>query len=159
VQIKRAQEIDPNSAAAQFMLGEVLRREGDPDRALAAFDQAEALSKKNPIPWVGYGYGVLGQKSKAEAILAALGKESTKRYVSPQAFAIVYMGLGNKEKALAYLEKAYDDRSFISPGMGDERWDILRSEPRFQGILRRMGLPPAGNAQQPIASVSTHQTH
>lgn len=140
-QVKKVQEIDPNSALAELLLAEDFRRKGDSDRALAAFERAEALSTKNPIPWVGYGYGVLGRKSKAKAILAALEKESTKRYISPQGFAIVHMGLGNKEETLTYLEKAYEERSFISPGMTEERWGILRSEPRFQNILRRMGLP------------------
>jgi TolB-like protein/Tfp pilus assembly protein PilF len=161
-QIKKVQEIDPNSAWAQLLLAEDFRRQGDSQRALAALEQATVLSRKAPVPWVGYGYAILGRKREAEAVLGALEKESKTRYVSPQAFTIVYMGLGNKEQALAYLEKAFDERSFISPGMTEERWDVLRSEPRFRSILRRMGLPAEGNGQHSKAlltsSVSPHQT-
>src|SRR5262249_15466359 len=134
-QIKKVQEIDPNSALAQFLLAEVFRREGDSGRALAALDQAAALSRKGPMPWVAYAYAILGRKSKAEAVLTALENESKKHYISPQSFAIVHMGLGNKERALNYLEEAYEERSFIDYGMAaGERWDVLRSEPRFQDI-------------------------
>ena len=162
-QIRKVQEIDPNSVNAQLVLAQAFWQKGDSVRFREAFEHAAVLSRKAPMPWVGYGYAILGRKREAEEILAALEKESTTRYVSPQAFAIVHMGLGNKEQALAYLEKAYDERSFIVPGMADETWDILRSEPRFQSILRRMGLPQEGNAQQwktsPLSSVSPHRIH
>jgi TolB-like protein/Tfp pilus assembly protein PilF len=145
-QIRKVQEIDPNSAWAQLLLAEDFRRQGDSHRALAALEQAAVLSRKAPLPWVGYGLAVLGRKREAEAVLAGLATESKTRYVSPQAFTIVYMGLGNKEQALTYLEKAYEERSFIVPGMAEGRWDVLRPEPRFQSILRRMGLPAGGMA-------------
>jgi TolB-like protein/Flp pilus assembly protein TadD len=140
-EIKRAQEIDPSFADAQLLLAEAYRRKGDSGRALAAFEQLAVQSRNVPHPWVGYGFAITGRKREAEAVLAALEKESKKRYISPQSFAIVHMGLGNKEQALNYLAKAYEERSFIAPGMADDRWDVLRSEPRFQDILRRMGLP------------------
>lgn len=162
-QIKKVQEIDPNLADAQFLLAEVFRQKGDSVHALEAFEQAVVLSRKAPMPGVGYVYAILGRKREAEEILAALEKESTTRYISPQGFAIVHMGLGNKEQALNYLEKAYEERSFIAPGMADAMWDVLRSDPRFQSILRRMGLPQEGNAQQwktsPLSSVSPHRIH
>jgi TolB-like protein/Tfp pilus assembly protein PilF len=161
-QIKKVQEIDPNSAWAQLLLAEDFRRQGDSHRALAALEQAAALSKKAPLPWVGYGFAVLGRKREAEAVLASLKTESKTRYVSPQAFTIVYMGLGNKEQALTYLEKAYEERSFIVSGMAEGRWDVLRPEARFQSILRRMGLPAEGNGQHSMAtlasSASPHRT-
>ena len=140
-QIRKVQEIDPTFGDAQLLLAEAYRRKGDSGRALAAFEQLAVQSRNAPRPWVGYGYAVMGREREAEAVLAALEKESKKRYISPQSFAIVHMGLGNKEQALNYLEKAYEERSFIAPGMADERWNVLRSEPRFQDILRRMGLP------------------
>jgi TolB-like protein/Tfp pilus assembly protein PilF len=139
-QIRKVQEIDPTFRDAQLLLAETYRRKGDSGRALAAFEQLTVQSRNAPIPWLAYGYAVMGRKREAEAVLAALENESKKRYISPQSFAIVHMGLGNKEQALDYLEKAYEERSFISPGLADERWDVLRSEPRFQDILRRMGF-------------------
>jgi TolB-like protein/Tfp pilus assembly protein PilF len=147
-QIRKVQEIDPTFPDAQLLLAETYRRKGDSGRALAALEQLAVQSKNAPIPWVGYGCAVMGRKREAEAVLAALEKESKKRYISPQSFAIVHMGLGNKEQALNYLDEAYEERSFIAPGMADERWDVLRSEPRFQDILRRMGLPTDSTISQ-----------
>jgi tetratricopeptide (TPR) repeat protein len=136
-ELGRAREIDPSFAAVQVQLAEIYRRKGDSGRALAVLEQ---LPGNSPHPWVGYLYGITGRKREAETVLAALENESKKHYVSPQSFAIVHMGLGNKEQALNYLEKAYEERSFFG-FPGSERWNVLRSEPRFQDIQCRMGLP------------------
>lgn len=71
--------------------------------------------------------------------LKALSKQS---YVSPYGFALIYDGLGEKEQAIASLEKACDG-GIINLGLKeDPTWDSLRSHPRFQDLLRRIGLTP-----------------
>jgi len=68
---------------------------------------------------------------------------SKRRYISPYLFAVVYVGLGDKDQAFAWMEKAYQDRSFWLIWLKVEpRFDSLRDDPRFVNLLRRIGLPP-----------------
>jgi hypothetical protein len=86
-------------------------------------------------------YGRAGRKAEANKILNELLELSQRRYVTPPALANVYIGLGDKDQAFFWLEKAYQERSyylaFLKVFPGD---DSLRSDPRFADLLRRMGL-------------------
>jgi hypothetical protein len=66
---------------------------------------------------------------------------SHERYVTPQDFAVVHLGLGEKDQVFAWLEKAYEDRAFEFGGFSGLLFDQLRDDPRFQDLLRRMRLP------------------
>jgi hypothetical protein len=67
---------------------------------------------------------------------------SNRRYVSPYSIALIYTGLGEKEQAFAWLEKAYEDRSSLMIYLKVEPMlDSLRSDPRFTDLLHRIGLP------------------
>ncbi len=69
-------------------------------------------------------------------------RETRTQYVSARGIAVVYTGLGEKEQALAWLEKAYQERSGWLVWMKtDARLDALRSDPRFQQLVKRVGLP------------------
>jgi hypothetical protein len=86
----------------------------------------------------------VGRGAEARKILADLQRESRTTYVSPYMIAIIWAGLGNKDRAFEFLVKAYDEKStdlayFIK---ADLRLDDLRSDPRFFDLLRRMALPP-----------------
>ena len=84
-----------------------------------------------------------GRKDEALKLFDELRGYSKQRYTSPFLTAIIYMGLGEKDQALEQLEKAYEDRSDYLPFLNAEpAFDSLRSDPRFQDLLRRMGLPP-----------------
>jgi len=84
----------------------------------------------------------LGERSQALRILDELKGASKQKYVSAYSFAVIYLGLGEKDQAFAWLEKAYEERSFLLPYLKvDPIWDPLRSDPRFADLLRRMGLP------------------
>jgi tetratricopeptide (TPR) repeat protein len=114
------------------------------DDALAAFQKAVNLSGGNPEPLaaVGYVHALKGQPSKAREILADLKRLSQRRYVSSYDMAVLYLGLGEKKQALEWLEKAYGERYALLIYLGVEpTFDSLRAEPRFQGLLRRIGLP------------------
>ena len=68
---------------------------------------------------------------------------SKQRYVSPYLIAIVYVGLGDKDQAFAWLDKAFQDRSSLLLWLKVEpQFDSLRDDPRFQDLLRRVGLTP-----------------
>lgn len=81
-------------------------------------------------------------KREAWQIVNKLKVMSQRVYVSPLHMALVYTGLGERDRALVWLERAYKDRSnFMSRLKVDPRFDPLRSDPRFQNLLRRMNLP------------------
>jgi len=144
-QLTKGLDMDPNYWLARLCLGEAYEGEGDLSRAAAEFQQAE---KEEPtVHWplaaLGYAYAVTGKKDEAKQILKELQRLSTAGYVAAYYPALVYAGLGEKEQALASLEKAFADRSaFMTFIKGDPELDSLRSEPRFQDLVRRMGLPP-----------------
>ncbi len=141
-QLQKTLEIDANYPSAYLGLADAYRRKGDRPQAVAALEKAAALARGWPhLQWLGYGYAVTGQKRQAQKVLAEMEKLSQQQYVSPQSFATVHLGLGNKEQTLAWLEKAYEERSLLL-AFSTEHFDPLRDEPRFQALLRRMGLPP-----------------
>lgn len=91
---------------------------------------------------LGYVYGEAGQKNRALETLRQVRQESRERYVQPSAFVLLCPGLGDHDEALEWLEKAYrEERSVYLTHLDVELiWDPLRSNPRFLGLLKRMGL-------------------
>lgn len=76
------------------------------------------------------------------AMLDELSQMSKTRYVSPLQVAVIYIGLGQKDQAFLWLEKSFNERAFeILLIKVDPRFDALRSDPRFQDLLRRMNFP------------------
>ena len=92
---------------------------------------------------LAHAYAVIGKKGEAQKILRDLQQKSKTAYVSPYFLATIYAGLGEKDKAFEFLEKAYRERSLeISWHLkADLRVDSLRSDPRFQKLLQRIGFP------------------
>src|SRR5262245_29764035 len=91
---------------------------------------------------LGYALGVAGRRAEALATLESLRQLSSTRYVSPYSVALVHAGLGDRDQALAWLEKAYVERSDYMPYLRREPMlDRLRSDPRFAALVRRVGLP------------------
>jgi hypothetical protein len=88
-------------------------------------------------------YGLAGRKADANKILNELLELNRRRYLTPPALANVYIGLGDKDQAFFWLEKSYQERSHylaylkVFPGV-----DSLRSDPRFDDLVRRLGLAP-----------------
>jgi len=86
---------------------------------------------------------VAGHRAEARAVLEGLRQLSSTRYVSPYSVALVHAGLGDRDQALAWLDKAYAERSDYMPYLKLEPMlDSLRSDPRFGALVRRVGLPP-----------------
>ncbi len=92
---------------------------------------------------LAHAFAAIGKKSDAEAIVRDLEHRSKDSYVSPYVLATIYAGLGEKDKAFQFLENACDEKSLdISWNLkADMRIDSLRPDPRFQDLVRRVGLP------------------
>jgi hypothetical protein len=115
-------------------------REGLPE-----LEKYAALSGRSPLAlsYLGYALARSGERSQALRVLDELRTLSKQRYVYPLSFARVCVGLGEKDQAFSWLEKGYEERSTAFYLLKvDPMWDPLRSDPRFQDLLRRIGLQP-----------------
>ena len=113
--------------------------------AISQYQKAVELSHNDSdaVASLAYAYASAGKRAGAEKILNTLLQQSKASYTSPYMIAVVYAGLGNKDKAFEYLENAYQERSSDLPYFlrADLRMDTLRSDPRFEDLVRRMNFP------------------
>ena len=101
------------------------------------------LSSESPyaLAKLGHGYAVAGKVSEAHTVLSHLRAISEHRYVSPYDVAMVHVGLKENDAAFDWLGKALEQRSLWLGYLSVEpQFDGLRSDPRFQDLLRRVGL-------------------
>jgi tetratricopeptide (TPR) repeat protein len=137
-------DLDPNYWFDYNFLGRAYVQKSRLPEAIATFQQGLRLEGNTEL-WagLGYAYAVSGQVGEAHKVLDELKDISTHRYVAPYNVAVVYSGLGNKDAAFAWLDRAYADRSYLLAEYvnTDERLDPLRSDNRFQELRRRMKLP------------------
>jgi tetratricopeptide (TPR) repeat protein len=140
VQLRKTLELDTNNALARQTLGWCLHWKGKTVDALAEFQKATTL---DDLPWykgsLGYAFGASGDRARAEQILRDLDELAKKQYVSPAARASVYLGLGEKAKALDWIEKAFQDLDPLFWWNADQLYDSIRNEPRFKAILKKLG--------------------
>ena len=109
------------------------------------YQQAASLSDGHTLVLAtsGYTHAVSGEKAEALKILKELTDLASRQYVSPYRFAIVYSGLGDKEKAIEWLNRAYDELDLLLIYMNvTPFFDTLRDDPRFGGLVQRLGLAP-----------------
>jgi eukaryotic-like serine/threonine-protein kinase len=114
------------------------------DDATAELRQAENLSGGASIAEASLAHvlAVSGKRAEAHTILAKMQTTARTSYVPAYDFAVLYLGLGDKQSALAWLQKASVERSgFLVYINWDPRFDVLRSDARFTAILRQIGLP------------------
>jgi len=90
---------------------------------------------------LGYAYGASGQREDAQRILDQLIELSKRFYVPPTYIAAVYVGLGDKNQAFQWLEKAYKDRDDLIYLKVAPPWVRLSSDPRLASLVQRVGLP------------------
>jgi eukaryotic-like serine/threonine-protein kinase len=143
-QCQRTLELEPNNVGAHACLGDSYVAKGNYEKAIEESKTATTLSKNDPVRAAGLGraYALAGDKAAARRILEDLLAESRRHYLPPSSLATVYAALGEKEKAISMLEKAYSDRDpYVTWLKVDDAFDVLRQEPRFQELLRRIGLP------------------
>jgi tetratricopeptide (TPR) repeat protein len=143
-QLRRTVELDPNYPVTYWILGLLLGKTSCYEVAIAEGEKAVKLSSGSPLmrAALAYIFGTAGRTKEACQMLDDLTALAKKQYVAPYFFAGIYVCLGQNDLAIQCLEKSYEERSHwliylhIDPSM-----DPLRDNPRFQDLLRRVGLP------------------
>ncbi|MFL6230527.1 MAG: tetratricopeptide repeat protein [Pyrinomonadaceae bacterium] len=139
----RAHNFDPDFVNLPFYLAQAYEREGKYDDAINACQLVLASRPDDPavLSVLGYAYARAGKRGEAQGVRAKLEEMQRRRYVSPFMLAIFYTGLGDKDKAIEQLNRAYDmhDPQLIWVKL-DPQLDDLRPDPRFNDLLRRMNL-------------------
>jgi TolB-like protein/Tfp pilus assembly protein PilF len=136
-------ESNPNFARSYEDLGRAYWEKGMCEEAIAAYKKAVTCSGRSPgyVASLAHAYALAGRRTKALSLLKELSELDRKRYVSPFAFTLVYAGLGKKDQAFTWLDKAYEERASALPFVKiNPRLAVLHSDPRFHKLLRRMGL-------------------
>jgi TolB-like protein/DNA-binding winged helix-turn-helix (wHTH) protein/tetratricopeptide (TPR) repeat protein len=136
---------NPNEWVEHHNLGIGYEGTGKLPEAIAEYQKAVELSNsdQDASASLAHAYAASGKRAEAEQILRSLENKSKESEVPPYILATIYAGLGEKDKAMQFLEKAYSERSLeISWHLkADPRVDNLRSDPRFQALSQRIGLP------------------
>lgn len=142
-QMRKALEMFPNFFLPHMALGQALFQKGDYSTGIEELEKAKAME---PTPLaigaLGYAYAKSGRKDAARKLLADLKEQSKRRYVASYWIAMIYVGFDEKDEAFAWLEKAYQERSWFLVWIKmDPQVDSLRSDSRFIDLMRRVGFP------------------
>jgi TolB-like protein/DNA-binding winged helix-turn-helix (wHTH) protein/Tfp pilus assembly protein PilF len=145
-QFQKTLELDRNFPTAHNFLPAAYEQKGMYSEAVAEFKKAIPLTAGSE--WslakagLGHVYAVTGKKSEARTLLDELKQHSAHEYVPATSVALIYAGLGEKDQAFAWLDKAVEQRAFPLQWINsDPRWNSLRSDPRFGELMGRMGIP------------------
>jgi eukaryotic-like serine/threonine-protein kinase len=142
-------QANPKIAWAYVTLGMAYEQKSMIKEAIVEFQNALDRWKDRSIPLaaLGHAYGIAGKKKEAQEILdklleEKLSEKSERIYVSAYDIASVYIGLGDKDQTFDWLSKALEERSgFLVYIKCDRRFDELRSDARYEALLKRIGLP------------------
>jgi TolB-like protein/DNA-binding winged helix-turn-helix (wHTH) protein/Flp pilus assembly protein TadD len=143
---QRTLELDPKFASAHEILASVYSRQGKFELALAEWKKAAELAGDDPTDMaaLGYAYAMAGDKTKAREIMGRLQKTSKEHYLPAWEMAVLCTGLGDANCAFQWLDRSYRERESQLPFLNqDLRLAPLRSDPRFQNLVHRVGLPDA----------------
>jgi TolB-like protein/DNA-binding winged helix-turn-helix (wHTH) protein/Tfp pilus assembly protein PilF len=140
---KRGLLLDPKDWMQHYFLGVGYEGTGKLEEAISEYQKAvETSGGSKGVVELAHAYSAVGRKTEAERILRDLQRKSKETSTPPYTMATIYAGLGENDKALEFLEKAYSQKSLGLPSSlsSDFLLDSLRSDPRFQTMLRRIGL-------------------
>jgi len=136
---------DPNEWLERHFLGVSYEGDGKPLEAIPEYRKAVEMSHgdQDAVAALAHADAVVGRSAEAVKLLRELERNPGNGYVSPYLLATIYAGLGDEDKAFALLEDAYQERCWDLAWhiKSDLRLDKLRPDPRFQSLLRRIGLP------------------
>ena len=140
-QYTKATELDPNNGWVRLFSGRAYLFKGNPQRAIEEMESAERLQPDDPLAqgFLGYAYAVNGRRPDALKVLQRLDDLGKRRFVSTIARVYIYAGLGEKDKAFEWLEKAYQERSdSLAWFRFDPESALNRS--RFAALMRKVGF-------------------
>ncbi|HEY7028526.1 MAG TPA: protein kinase [Gemmatimonadales bacterium] len=130
---------DSTDRLARWGLALVAEQEGRVNETIASLERLGGKSL-NTKASLGHAYGIAGKTAQARSILRLMQTEAEHSYVPSYFFALVYAGLGERDQALRYLERAYEERSTVLAYVRiDPRLASLREEPRFVALVERLG--------------------
>jgi Flp pilus assembly protein TadD len=144
-QMRKTIDLDPNYWLAHEDLGLADEQQGQFPEAIAELQKAVRLAGviAEPTAFLAHAYAVSGKRAEAQKLLDTLKQRSKETYVPAYDIAVIYTGLGEREQALAWLERAYQARCPYMPLLKVEpHLDSLRSDLGFQDLVRRMNFPP-----------------
>ena len=148
-QSRKTLEMDPNFALARYRLGQTYVLAGNYSEAVAELTKAVGLSQSpRAMSELGLAHALAGNRSAALELLGQLTDQSKQRHISPFNLAVIHGGLGDKERALEWLDKAYEERSpslnllKVSPAFIG-----MHREPRFVAMVRSLGMEAFHGAQ------------
>ena len=142
--LRKTREMDPGFCSTYVFLAQAYRFMGKWKEALAELERPEVQDCNSSwgLSQLGYTYALAGRKAEAEKIIAEIQEQSTRRFVPPQHVAAIYLGLGDKDQALSWLEKGYQEGTLLLGVDLAAYFPILRSDPRFADFLRRIHVQP-----------------
>ncbi len=142
--IQKVLEFNPDFIPAHGYLGQVYEANRMYKEALMELRKTVELSgAPMDMAALGHAYAVSGQRTEARMALQKLERLATQRYVSNYGMALICAGLGENDRALAWLERAFQQRSSWMVHLNvDPRFDPLHADPRFADLVRRIGLTP-----------------
>ena len=144
-QCRKTLEMEPNSFLSRFALGLSYEQQGLNTEAIAEFQKAQQLSPDNAATIAALGHALprTGGAEDARELVRKFEKAAKESYVPPYGIAILHAGLGEKAQTLAWLERAFQDRSLRPVWLKmDPRLDSLRQDEKLIDLIRRIGLTP-----------------
>ena len=141
-QLRRTLDMDANFAEAHFHLAMAYEAQRRYAESLAEFEKSiELFADPTMKIWEARVYALAGNRTEAERLVNESIAAEKARYVAPYPLATVYAALGDDDRAMAYLEKVFNERSYYVVWLNvDPALDRLRSDARFQDLLRRVGI-------------------
>jgi len=142
--LEKTLELEPDYMPTHFVLGCTYIQKGDLPKAISELQYVYKLDEEAymALGYMGYAYAVAGQRAEAENLVNILQDISLRKYVSPYSMVMIRLGLEQKEQVLEMLERLYEERNDwlvwlnVSP-----EFKVLRDEPRFKDLLKRIGFP------------------
>ena len=143
-QYLKALEMDKDAGFVHWAIGNVYLQQGKIDEAIAQYERSIPLSGNSPdeSASLAIANAKAGRKDEARRILSYMKERTKRQHISPCVFAMVHAGLGEKDEAFEWLEKAYGSRDFILTLLQVEpMFDPLRDDPRYADLMRRVAFP------------------
>ncbi len=139
-QLRKTIEMDPRFYFAHWALGTALQLKGQLSEAVAEYSKAVELNDDpSVLALLGQAYARAGQRDEAQKILVRLSEEAKSRYVQAYSFALMYLALGDKERAIDEMERAYRERDAnVAQIKVDPMLDDLRGNQRFEALVNRI---------------------